>query len=174
MRNSLSDLNDVVMKRISLILWTVLLLFFNVPIMQGQTNSKQNLQGIWQMCFYVSSSPDVPGELKPSNSFKMLTSEGKFANMTVVPNRGAIIIGSGTYHVVSDGKYIEHVEKSLDLPQLNGTDNVLYFTLREEDDVLVLKYYVKKDKDGNDIDTWVYETWKRVIMPATFPKDLVR
>ena len=29
-----------------------------------------NLKGIWQMCFYVSGTPQVPGELKPSNSFK--------------------------------------------------------------------------------------------------------
>ena len=161
------------MKRCSLILWTLLLLFVSIPTMQGQTN-KNKLQGIWQMCFYVSSSPDVPGELKPSNSFKVLTADGKFVNMTVIPNRGAIIIGSGTYKVSSDDKYVEHVEKSLDLPQLNGTDNVLYFSLKESDSVMILKYYMEKDVDGNVIDTWVYETWKRVSMPPTYPKDLVR
>lgn len=161
------------MKKCSLILWTVLLLFFNVSMVQGQTN-KEKLQGIWQMCFYVSSSPEVPGDLKPSNSFKVLTADGKFTNMTVIPNRGAIIIGMGTYKVVSGDKYVEHVEKSLDLPQLNGTDNVLYFTLKESDELMVIKYYVKKDSEGNDIDTWCYETWKKVTMPTAYPKDLVR
>jgi len=41
-------------------------------------------------------------------------------------------------------------------------------------DVMVLKFFVKTDKDGNDINSWYYETWKRVKMPAAYPKDLVR
>ena len=28
-----------------------------------------NLKGIWQLCHYVSELPDVPGVLKPSNTF---------------------------------------------------------------------------------------------------------
>ena len=32
-----------------------------------------DLRGIWQMCFYVSGDPTIPGELKPSNSFKILS-----------------------------------------------------------------------------------------------------
>ena len=35
--------------------------------------SKVDLRGIWQMCFYMSSDPELPGELKPSNSFKILS-----------------------------------------------------------------------------------------------------
>lgn len=132
-----------------------------------------NLKGIWQMCFYVSGNPQIPGELKPSNSFKILSDDGKFTNMTVIANHGAIIIGSGTYQQTAANAYTEHVEKNLHLPQLVGTDNVLEFELKGGD-VMVLKFFVKTDKEGNEINSWYYETWKRVKMPAVYPKDLVR
>ena len=61
--------------------------------------SNVDLKGIWQMCFYVSGDPTIPGELKPSNSFKILTDDGKFINMVMIPNKGAIIIGSGSEYL---------------------------------------------------------------------------
>ena len=98
---------------------------------------------------------------------------GKFTNMTVIPNHGAIIIGAGTYKQTAENAYTEHVEKNLHLPQLVGSDNILEFEMKGGD-VMVLKFFVKTDKDGNDINSWYYETWKRVKMPAAYPKDLVR
>ena len=29
-----------------------------------------HLEGIWQLCHYVSENPEIPGTLKPSNTFK--------------------------------------------------------------------------------------------------------
>ena len=136
-------------------------------------SSKAELAGVWQMCFHMSSDPNLPGELKPSNSFKILSEDGKFTNMTVVPNTGAIIIGSGTYKQTAPNAYTEHVEKNLHLPQLVGVDNVLEFEMRGGD-VMVLKYFVKTDENGNQIDCWYYETWKKVKMPAVYPQGLVR
>ncbi len=144
--------------------------------MMAQTTSgfkSTELNGIWQMCFYMSSDPNAPGELKPSNSFKMLTDDGKFINMTVIPNKGAIIIGSGKYKKTATNAFTEHVEKNLHLPQLVGKDNVLEYEMKGGD-VMVLKYFVQKDADGNEINSWYYETWKKVKMPTAYPKDLVR
>lgn len=135
--------------------------------------SKADLVGVWQMCFYVSTDPNLPGELKPSNSFKILSSDGTFTNMTVVPNKGAIIIGSGTFKQTAPNAFTEHVEKNLHLPQLVGVDNVLEFEMKGGD-VMALKFFVKTDANGNQIDSWYYETWKKVKMPAIYPKDLVR
>ena len=132
-----------------------------------------DLRGIWQMCFYMSSDPTLPGELKPSNSFKILTDDGKFINMTMIPNTGAIIIGSGTYKQLSPNSYVEHVEKNLHLPQLVGADNILEFEMKGGE-VMMLKFFVKKDNDGNELNSWYYETWKKVKMPAVYPHDLVR
>ena len=131
------------------------------------------LKGIWQMCFYMSNDPNVPGELKPSNSFKILTEDGHFINMTMVPHKGAIIIGSGTYKQTAPNAFTEHVEKNLHLPQLVGVDNVLEFDMKGGE-VMVVKYFVQKDTDGNEINSWYYETWKKVKMPSSYPKDLVR
>ena len=36
-----------------------------------------DLKGIWQLCHYVSEIPDVPGALKPSNTFKVLSDDGR-------------------------------------------------------------------------------------------------
>ena len=108
-----------------------------------------------------------------SNSFKILSDDGKFTNMTMIPNHGAIIIGSGTYRQTAPNAYTEHVEKNLHLPQLVGVDNILEFEMKGGD-VMVLKFFVKTDKDGNEINSWYYETWKRVKMPPVYPKDLVR
>ena len=136
-------------------------------------SSSVDLKGIWQMCFYVSATPDSPGELKPSNSFKILGGDGTFTNMTMIPNKGAIILGSGTYKQTSPNVFVEHVEKNLHLPQLVGQDNVLEFEMKGKD-VMVLKFFVKQDKNGNEINSWYYENWKRVSMPAEYPKDLQR
>ena len=143
------------MKRHSLFLLLIAFMLIGTSRVMGQNKSAvapADLKGIWQMCFYVSGVPNTPGELKPSNSFKILSDDGKFTNMTVIPNHGAIIIG---------------------LPQLVGSDNILEFEMKGGD-VMVLKFFVKTDKDGNDINSWYYETWKRVKMPAAYPKDLVR
>ena len=106
------------MKRKKLFLLMIAFLLIGTSRVVGQEKSDVtpvNLKGIWQMCFYVSGTPQVPGELKPSNSFKILSDDG-----------------------------------------------------------MVLKFFVKTDKDGNEINSWYYETWKRVKMPPVYPKDLVR
>ena len=164
------------MKRQTLFLLVMAFLLISTSRVLGQEKSSAapfSLKGVWQMCFYVSGTPQSPGELKPSNSFKILSDDGKFTNMTVIPNHGAIIIGSGTYRQTAPNAYTEHVEKNLHLPQLVGVDNLLEFDVKGGD-VMVLKFFVKTDKDGNEINSWYYETWKRVKMPASYPKDLVR
>ena len=164
------------MKRHSLFLLLIAFMLIGTSRVMGQNKSAvapADLKGIWQMCFYVSGVPNTPGELKPSNSFKILSDDGKFTNMTVIPNHGAIIIGAGTYKQTAENAYTEHVEKNLHLHQLVGSDNILEFEMKGGD-VMVLKFFVKTDKDGNDINSWYYETWKRVKMPAAYPKDLVR
>ena len=138
----------------------------------GQTTNV-GLNGIWQMCFYMSNDPSLPGELKPSNSFKILSDDGKFTNMVVIPNKGAIIIGSGTYRQTAPNAFTESVERNLHLPQLVGVDNVLEFEMKDGN-VMMLKFFVKKDVNGNEINSWYYETWKKVEMPFAYPKDLVR
>lgn len=132
-----------------------------------------NLKGIWQMCFYVSDSPLIPGELKPGNTFKILTGDGHITNFTVIPNKGAIITGEGTYEQISDNTYIENIRRSIHLPMLNGKTNTLTFEI-QEDRLLKLKFYIEKDQYGNTVDTWYHETWKRIDMPVTYPEDLVR
>ena len=164
------------MKRHFLFMMIAVLLSLGSGRMLAQTVNESTsgaLNGIWQMCFYVSGDPTIPGELKPSNSFKILSDDGKFTNMTVIPNKGAIIIGSGTYKQTASNAFTEHVEKNLHLPQLVGVDNVLEYEMKGGE-VMVVKYFVKKDPEGNEINSWYYETWKKVKMPATYPKDLVR
>ena len=98
----------------------VLLMGSGRAMAQSSEFTPASLEGIWQMCFYVSGDPSIPGELKPSNSFKILSDDGKFTNMVMIPNKGAIIIGSGTYKQTAPNAFTEHVEKNLHLPQLVG------------------------------------------------------
>lgn len=115
------------MKRKNLFLLMIAFLLIGTSRVVGQEKSDAapvNLKGIWQMCFYVSGTPQVPGELKPSNSFKILSDDGKFTNITMIPNHEAIIIGSGTYRQTAPNAYTEHVEKSLHLLQLVGVDHI--------------------------------------------------
>ena len=160
------------MKRRILFFLVAMFLVSGISKTMAQTTA-DDLKGVWQMCFYMSSDPNVPGELKPSNSFKILSDDGKFTNMVVVPNKGAIIIGSGTYKQTAVNAFVESVERNLHLPQLVGVDNVLEFEMRD-DDVMVLKFFVKKDPNGNEINSWYYETWKKVEMPVVYPTDIVR
>lgn len=83
------------MKRKKLFLLMIAFLLIGTSRVVGQEKSDAapvNLKGIWQMCFYVSGTPQVPGELKPSNSFKILSDDGKFTNMTMIPNHGLLLL----------------------------------------------------------------------------------
>lgn len=132
-----------------------------------------NLAGIWQLCHYVSEIPDVPGTLKPSNTFKVLSDDGRIVNFTIRPGSDAIITGYGTYQQISDYAYKESIEKNIHLPMLDKKDNVLEFEMGEGG-VMYLKYFIEKDLNGNELNSWFYETWKRINMPAKFPEDIVR
>lgn len=132
-----------------------------------------NLSGIWQLCHYVSELPDVPGVLRPSNTFKVLSEDGRIVNFTLIPGSDAIITGYGTYKQLSNRTYKESIEKNIHLPMLDNKDNVLEFEL-VDGGLLCLKYYIAKDLNGNELNSWFHETWKRVSMPAKFPEDLVR
>ena len=167
-------LNNNIMKIRKLFLMGAIMLFAagNAVAQDIQEKTPFTLNGIWQMCFYRSDTPNIPGELKTSNSLKILTDDGKFANLVMSPT-GAIIIGSGKYEQISSHEYVETVEKNLHLPQLVGVDNMIQFEVKDND-VIVLKYFLKEDSEGNQINSWCYETWKRVRMPDAYPIDIIR
>lgn len=113
-----------------------------------------NLQGIWQLCHYVSESSDVPGMLKPSNTFKVLSKDGRIVNFTLIPGSDAIITGYGTYEQLTDNSYKESIEKNIHLPMLDNKDNVLEFEM-EEGDYMHLKYFIAKDLNGNELNVGI-------------------
>ena len=45
--------------------------------------------------------------------------------------------------------------------QLNGGKNVIR-ELEENGNLMLVKYYLKTDRNGNKIDSWCHEIWKRV------------
>ncbi|NDV64357.1 DUF4488 domain-containing protein [Bacteroides sp. 224] len=156
------------------LLTAMLLVSINVTAQKKGAKFKEaKLKGIWQMCVYIAENPETPGELKPSNTFKVLSDDGRITNFTVIPNRGAIITGMGTYKQVSDTIYNEYIKRSIHLPMLNEQVNALHFNIKDED-YLSLKFYIEKDENGNVLDTWHHETWVRVDMPDKYPEDLVR
>ena len=132
------------------------------------------LRGIWQLCHYVSEDPEVPGTLKPSNTFKVLSDDGRIVNFTIRPGAAAIITGYGTYKQLTNDSYKESIEKNIHLPMLDNKDNILYYEMGEEEGIMHLKYCIEKDLNGNELNTWYHETWRRVTMPDKFPEDVVR
>ena len=92
---------------------------------------------------------------------------------TIRPGADAIITGYGSYEQLSDHTYAESIEKNIHLPMLDNQDNVLTFEL-VDDKVLHLKYFIEKDLNGNELNCWYKETWKRIEMPDKFPEDIVR
>lgn len=38
----------------------------------------------------------------------------------------------------------------------------------------IVKYYLKTDRNGNKIDSWCHEIWKRVEMPSAYPENIIR
>ena len=154
------------------LLAAVLLSTVSFTMAQSTEKTPVGLNGVWQMCFYRSSSPGLPGELKTSNTLKILSDDGKFTNLVMSP-QGAFITGTGTYEQTSFNSYIETVEKNVHLPQLVGHKNVLEFEMKGGD-VMILKYFLKEDINGNKIDTWCYETWKRVTMPNKYPENIIQ
>lgn len=150
----------------------LLLMAIGNAVAQTAEKTPVKLNGVWQMCFYRSNSPNMLGELKTSNSLKILSDDGRFTNMVMMP-QGAIIIGEGTYELLSGKSYVENVERNLHLPQLNGKKNIMEFELKEGG-IMVVKYFLKEDINGNKIDSWCYETWKKVSMPDKYPENIIR
>lgn len=132
-----------------------------------------NLNGIWQMCFYCSPSPDMPGELRAGHSLKILSDNGRFCNLVMTP-AGAVIIGCGTFRLVSSSFYTETVEENVHLPQLKGKENKLYFEMEDGGKLMKVKYFVETDAEGNKIDAWYHEVWKRVEAASSYPGDMLR
>lgn len=160
------------MRRIFFLVVMSLVAFGSSIAQSAKEKAPVDLRGVWQMCFYRSDAPGVAGQFKTSNSLKILSDDGKFTNLVMMP-QGAIIIGEGTYEQTSGDSYTEMVEKNLHLPQLAGQKNVLKFELKGGD-VMILKYFLKEDINGNRIDSWVTETWKRVTMPSKYPENIIR
>lgn len=163
------------MKKIYLFTMLTVILLGVTSVMAQKNAAFQpaDLKGIWQLCHYVSEVPDVPGALKPSNTFKVLSDDGRIVNFTTIPGSEAIITGYGTYEQLTGNSYKESIKKNIHLPMLDNKDNVLEFEIADGE-LLYLKYYIEKDLDGNELNSWFHETWKRVGMPAKFPEDLVR
>ena len=152
------------------ILMAMLLMVTGVMAQKKAKFQPANLKGIWQLCHYVSELPDVPGVLKPSNTFKVLSDDGRIVNFTIIPGQDAIITGYGTYKQVTEHSYKESIEKNIHLPMLDNKDNILEFEIEDND----LLHLIAKDLNGNELNSWFHETWKRVEMPAVFPEDIVR
>lgn len=82
------------MKKLYFFTMLAAMLFAVTNVMAQKANFKPaNLKGIWQLCHYVSESPDAPGVLKPSNTFKVLSDDGRIVNFTIRPGADAIITG---------------------------------------------------------------------------------
>ena len=107
-------------------------------------------------CHYVAEIPGVPGTLKPSNTFKVLSDDGRIVNFTLIPGKDAIITGYGTYAQLTDNSYRESIEKNIHLPMLDNKDNVLEFEMGEGG-LMHLKYFISKDLNGNELNCW-YKT----------------
>lgn len=156
-----------------IMLAAVLLAITGVKAQENVKFKPAKLAGIWQLCHYVSEIPDVPGVLKPSNTFKVLSDNGTIVNFTLIPGMDAIITGYGTYEQLTDSSYKESIEKNIHLPMLDNKDNVLEFEMGD-DGLMYLKYFISKDLNGNELNTWFHDTWKRLKMPAKFPEDIIR
>lgn len=100
------------MKKLYFFTMLAAMLFAVTNVMAQKANFKPaNLKGIWQLCHYVSESPDAPGVLKPSNTFKVLSDDGRIVNFTIRPGADAIITGYGSYEQLSDHTYAESIER---------------------------------------------------------------
>ena len=127
---------------------SIMLLAVTGAMAQKKTKFKvAELKGIWQLCHYVSENPDIPGILKPSNTFKVLSDDGRIVNFTIRPGADAIITGYGTYRQISGTAYKESIEKNIHLPMLDNKDNILEFEMGEGG-VMYLKYFIAKDLNG--------------------------
>ena len=81
---------------------------------------------------------------------------------------GLSITGCGKSETVDEAAYLtpDDVESVYYTSEEELQNDMAYVVRKEKEKVT--------DKDGNDINSWYYETWKRVKMPAAYPKDLVR
>ena len=139
---------------------SIMLLAVTGAMAQKKTKFKvAELKGIWQLCHYVSESPDVPGELKPSNTFKVLSDDGRIVNFTIIPGSSAIVTGYGSWKQLTDDSYRESIEKNIHLPMLDNQDNILEFEIKEIDQFFfcLLNSFIF---DCTEIDQFIFQSCK--------------
>lgn len=50
----------------------------------------------------------------------------------------------------------------------------MHFKLKENGTLMYVKYFLKNDANGNEIDSWCHEIWKKVEMSPVYPGDELR
>ena len=94
--------------------------------------------------------------LKPSNTFKVLSDDGRIVNFTIIPGSDAIITGYGTYKQLTDDSYKESIEKNIHLPMLDNQDNILEFEIKDKVDLFAFEIlHFKNDLNGNELNCLV-------------------
>ncbi len=138
---------------------SIMLLAVTGAMAQKKTKFKAaDLKGIWQLCHYVSESPDVPGALKPSNTFKVLSDDGRIVNFTIIPGSDAIITGYGMWKQLTDDSYKESIEKNIHLPMLDNQDNILEFEIKDSETRPIMDGFRK-----NNVNYWVFSKIRSII-----------
>lgn len=119
----------------------------------GEAARSDSLVGIWQQMSTrkVKGLKQVGYEL----FFKILNADGTFCNVSILSNGQAVYSQRGTYEVLDDEYYIEHIEYS-PIARFNETSNRLRYSFQRGGKRMVLLWY------NPSVDCWVPELWQRV------------
>ncbi|GHT15817.1 hypothetical protein FACS189426_23630 [Bacteroidia bacterium] len=111
-------------------------LLATTPLFAQETVEKPSLVGIWQYCsptanpFIKDSQTDELSldttVLRGNLTFKILGHSGDFSNMFLSSDFSQInacVNAYGTYEIVADSLYIEHITRSYSDPVYNGKKN---------------------------------------------------
>lgn len=136
----------------------ILSLFPPVSLCAQDEEGKGNrLAGVWQQIVSVNQSA---GSIVYRPFFKILNADGTFCNLQLMGGQErAFFSHEGSYSVLSDSVYVEHIEKS-PYREYKGMESQQKYRLAEGDtDFLFIQN--KHPKTG----IWTSELWVRVKSP---------
>ncbi len=112
----------------------------------------EQLAGIWQQCVVMNQEEKTQMFAVPQ--FKILNKDGSFSNMALDKNALATIYVSGSWKVMSDSTFVEHLETILTDESSTGKDNELTFHLLENGKFMQVSYTLPGNgKQGKEL--WI-------------------
>lgn len=157
------------MKKNYIIILLLFVIALNASAQKPSKNTKENIVGIWSYRgIVIQGNHANSGRYNPAPplSVKVISSDGTYSAFSFTPN-GPVITGTGTYKILNDTVYAEHVLTN-DNSSLVGKTNEMVVRFSPDGNAMSNSLFLEQLATGRKVDVMTIEYWERVEMSNQF------